>query len=207
VLGEIGIEFPSKQKEEIDFDRLKKQIANKVLPLLIKTQIEEKEIPSYQKFALEYFKYLAMLNKPGMKMVTEKWQRAGLKLHIISGIKKTINSVLRGEIKRIESKKPLPTEKQEKMAIGFTRYRIKIERIEAEVHKILCDLAVQSALGGFTLYKDFARECYRVLKRYYGKDSLEQKLIEIIRRWVKEGLKEDVLLKVKDVTIKVFEGK
>ncbi|MFB0509516.1 MAG: hypothetical protein ACETVX_03390, partial [bacterium] len=41
----INIEFPSKEKEEIDFDRLKKQIANKVLPLLIKNQIEEKEIP------------------------------------------------------------------------------------------------------------------------------------------------------------------
>ena len=35
---EIGVEFPSKEKEEIDFDRLKKQIANKVLPLLIKNQ-------------------------------------------------------------------------------------------------------------------------------------------------------------------------
>ncbi|MFB0509354.1 MAG: hypothetical protein ACETVX_02560, partial [bacterium] len=59
----------------------------------------------------------------GMKMVTEKWQRVGLKLHIISGIKKIINSVLRGEIKRILAKKPLPTEKQEKMAIGFIRLR------------------------------------------------------------------------------------
>jgi len=49
-------------------------------------------------------------------MVTEKWQRAGLKLHLISKIKKIINSVLREEIKRIESKKPLPTEKPEKMA-------------------------------------------------------------------------------------------
>ena len=66
---EIGIEFPSKQKEEIDFDRLKKQIKNNVIILLNKNQTGESEINSYQKFALEYFDFLATLNKAGMKMV------------------------------------------------------------------------------------------------------------------------------------------
>jgi hypothetical protein len=89
------------------------------------------------------------------------------------------------------------------MAIGFTKYRIKIERVEAGVHKVLCELGVQSPW--FALYKDFARECYRALKRYYGKEILSDKFQAIIRRWVKEGLKEDVLLKVKDATIKVVE--
>ena len=232
---EINIEFPSKEKEEIDFDRLKKQIKDKVTALVNKEyntltsvlshqgrgriekaysksiatshseRSEESVLNSYQKFALEYFEFLATLNKPGMKMVAEKWQRAGLKLNYLFKIKKIINSVLRGEIKRIESKKPLPTEKQEKMAIGFTRYRIKIERIEAGVHKVLCELGIQPPW--FALYNDFARECYRSLKRYYGKEMLSEKLKEIIRRWVKEGLKEDVLLKVKEATIKVVEGK
>jgi transcriptional regulator with XRE-family HTH domain len=232
---EIGVEFPSKEKEEIDFDRLKKQIKDKVTALVNKADItltsilshqgrggkekaysksiatshsersKESVLTSYQKFALEYFEFLATLNKPGMKMVADKWQRAGLKLNYLFKIKKIINSVLRGEIKRIESKKPLPTEKQEKMAIGFTKYRIKIERIEAEVHKVLCELGVGTTW--FALYKDFARECYRSLKRYYGKEMLSEKLKEIIRRWVKEGLKEDVLLKVKEATIKVVEGK
>jgi transcriptional regulator with XRE-family HTH domain len=202
---EINIEFPSKEKEEIDFDRLKKQIKDKVLVLVNRNQIEENRTNSYQRFALEYFEFLTTLNKPGMKMVTEKWQRAGLKLNLLFKIKKIINSVLRGEIKRIEAKKPLPTEKQEKMAIGFTKYRVKIERIEAAVHKVLCELGIQPPW--FALYKDFARECYRALKRYYGKEILSEKLQEIIRRWVKEGLKEDVLLKVKGATIKVVEGK
>ncbi len=206
---EIGIEFPSKEKEEIDFDRLKKQIKDKVLVSLAREshseQSEESILNSYLKFALEYFDFLAALNKAGMKMVADKYRRAGLKLNLLFKIKKIINSVLRGEIKRITAKKPLPTEKQEKMAIGFTKYRIKIERIEAAVHKVLCELGVQTSW--FTLYKDFARECYRVFKRYYGKDSLDQKLNEITRRWVKEGLKEDVLLKVKDATIKVIEGR
>jgi len=96
VLGETGIEFPSKEKpkQDIDFDRLKSRIENKVVPFLIKNEIEGNQASLYQKFAFEYFEYLAALNKPGMRMVTEKWQRAGLKLHLIFKIKKIINSVL-----------------------------------------------------------------------------------------------------------------
>jgi hypothetical protein len=145
---EIGIEFPSKEKEEIDFDRLKKQIKDKVIALVNKEDNtltlvlshrgrgEDAVIADYQKFALEYFDFLATLNKAGMKMVTDKYQRAGLKLNLLFKIKKIINSVLRGEIKRISAKKPLPTEKQEKMAIGFTKYRTRIERIEAATRRV-----------------------------------------------------------------------
>jgi transcriptional regulator with XRE-family HTH domain len=214
---EIGVEFPSKEKEEIDFDRLKKQIKDKVTALVNKEGLTltptlshqgrggDAVIANYQKFAQEYFEFLTTLNKAGMKMVADKYHRAGLQLNLISKIKKIINSVLRGEIKRIESKKPLPTGKQEKMAIGFTKYRIRIEQIEAEVHKILCELGVQPPW--FALYKDFARECYRILKRYYGKEILSDKFQAIIKRWVKEGLKEYVLLTVKEATIKVFARK
>ena len=120
-------------------------------------------------------------------------------------ITKISYSVIGAEIKRIESKKPLPTEKQEKMAIGFTKYRIRIEKIEAEVHKLLCALGVPTTWFG--MYKAFSRECYRALKKYYGNGSLDDKFQTIIKRWIKEGLKEDVLLKVRDATIKAFTGK
>ena len=79
-------------------------------------------------------------------MVIEKYQRAGLERHLLFKIKKIVFSVIGAEIKRIEAKKPLPTEKQEKMAIGFTKYRIRMERIEAEVHKVLCELGVPTPL-------------------------------------------------------------
>ena len=204
---EIGVEFPSKEKEEIDFTRLKKQVKDKVLVLLTKNQVEENQINSYQRFASEFFDFLAALNKPGRKMVVEKYQRAGLARHLLFKITKIIYSVIGAELKRIEAKKPLPTEKQERMTIGFTRYRIRMERIETAVHKLLCELGVESAMGRFALYKDFARECYGILKRYYGRESLSDKLQAITKRWVKEGLKEDVLLKVRDVTIKAFTGK
>jgi len=248
---EIGVEFPSKEKEEIDFERLKKIIKDKVVRLVSKEdntltsvlspnrvprpeqgrfdhqgrggKAEEKitlsptrsyqergekaVMTAYQKFAMEYFEFMASLNKAGMKMVVDKYQRVGLQLNLIYRIKKIINSVLRGEIKRIEAKKPLPTAKQERMAVGYTRYRMRMEKIEAEVHKLLCELGVQAGSGKFALYKDFARECYGILKRYYGKESLAEKFQPIIKRWVKEGLEEDVLLKVRDVTIKAFIGK
>jgi transcriptional regulator with XRE-family HTH domain len=212
---EINVEFPSKEKEEIDFTRLKKRIKDKVEMLVSKEENTltpalshqgrggEAIMTAYQRFASEFFDFLAALNKPGMKMVIEKYQRAGLARHLIFKIKKIVFSVIGAELKRIEAKKPLPTEKQEKMAIGFTKYRIKIERIEAEVHKVLCELGVQTPM--FVLYKDFARECYRTFKQHWGKPILNQKLTQIINRWVKEGLKEDVLLKVKDATIKVIE--
>ncbi|MDH5684235.1 MAG: hypothetical protein OEZ20_07210, partial [candidate division WOR-3 bacterium] len=130
--------------------------------------------------------------------------RAGLQRHLLFKITKIIYSVIGAEIKRIEAKKPLPTEKQEKMAIGFTKYRIRIEKIEAETHKLLCDLSVPTPW--FALYKSFTRECYRVLKKYYGKNQelFNKTLTEIIERWQKEGLKEDVLLKLKDKIINVF---
>jgi transcriptional regulator with XRE-family HTH domain len=226
---EINVEFPSKEKEEIDFDRLKKQIRGKVEALLSKEDntltsvlshqgrggkaILEKynqgrgkdaEIFAYQKFALEFFDFMATLNKAGMRMVSDKYLRVGLQFNLISKIKKIINSVIYGEIKRIEAKKPLPTAKQEKMAIGFTNYRIIIERIEAEVHSVLCELGVKTAW--FSLYQDFARQCYVALRKYYGKDQekLARHLTELIERWKKEGLEETVLVKVKDKVIAVF---
>jgi hypothetical protein len=203
---EIGIEFPSKEKpkRDIDFDRLKSRIDGKVSAFLIKNRVEENQSSFYQKFVREYSDFLSTLNKSGMKAVTERYQRAGLKTNILFGLKKIINNVLRAEIKRISAKKPLPSEKQEKMAIGFTKYRMIIEKIEAEVHKVLCEIGIQPPW--FALYKGFARECYRALKKYYGKNQerFNKTIDEIISRWNKEGLKEDILLKLKDKIISVF---
>ena len=203
---EIGIEFPSKEKpkRDIDFDRLKSRIESKVSPFLIKNKIEENQASFYQKFVREYFDFLATLNKSGMKAVGDKYQRTGLKTNILFGLKKIITNVLRAELKRISAKKPLPTDKQQKMAIGFTKYRIIIEKIEAEVHKLLCELGVQTPW--FALYKGFTRECYRALRKYYGtnQEQFNKTINEIINRWQKEGLKEDVLLKLKDKIISVF---
>ena len=102
--------------------------------------------------------------------------------HLLSKITKIVYSIIRAEIKRIEAKKPLPTAKQEKMAIGFTKYRIRIEKIEAETHKLLCDLSVPTSWFGF--YKAFTRECYKEIKKFYRKDQakLNKSLDELVKR-------------------------
>jgi len=204
---EIGVEFPSKEKpkRDIDFDRLKSRIENKVTPFLIKNDIEGNQASLCQKFTREYFDFMATVNKPAMKATIDKYLRAGLKFNIIHGLRKIIINEIKAEIKRIEAKKPLPSEKQQKMAIGFTKYRIRIEQIEAEVHKLLCELDVPTSW--FASYKAFTRECYRALKKYYGKvawEKMNEILDKIVNRWQKEGLKEDVLHKLKDKIISVF---
>ena len=47
----------------------------------------------------------------------------------------------------------------------------------------------------------------KALKKYYGKnqEQLDKNLTEIVVRWVKEGLKKDVLIKLKDKIISVLE--
>ncbi len=91
------------------------------------------------------------------------------------------------------------------MAIGFTKYRIKIEEIETAVHKTLCELGVQPPW--FALYKDFAREYYKTLKRYYGKQRLAERCAEIVKKWVKKGLKENIIVKVGEVIERMFENR
>jgi transcriptional regulator with XRE-family HTH domain len=215
---EINIEFPSKEKEEIDFERLKKIIKDKVIALIKKEEVtltptlshrgrgEDSIYSDYQKFALEYFDFLATLNKAGMKMVIEKYQRAGFERHLIFKIKKIVFSVIGADLKRIEAKKPLPTEKQEKMAIGFTKYRMRIERIEAEVHKLLCELAVPTPW--FSLYKDYTRASVKVLKKYYGKnpEALRKAFMAIEQRWLKEGLNQEILIKLRERIVSTFEN-
>ncbi len=183
---------------------MKSRIESKVAPFLIKNNISDNQASLYQKFVREYFDFLATLNKSGMKSVTDKYQRTGLKTNILFGLKKIINNILRAEIKRISAQKPLPSEKQQKMAVGFTKYRIIIEKIEAETHKLLCEMSTPSPW--FALYKGFSRECYKEIKKYYGRapDKLNAALKDITTHWQKQSLKQEVLLKIKDKIISTF---
>lgn len=104
------------------------------------------------------------------------------------------------------TRKPLPDEKRENMAIEFAKYRIRIEKVEEEVHKILCDFA--PGTYSFPFYKDCARAFFSALVKYYGKDQkqLNKKLTEIIRLGVGNGLKENILLRIKEKVISVFKS-
>ncbi|MDH5186849.1 MAG: helix-turn-helix domain-containing protein [candidate division WOR-3 bacterium] len=104
------------------------------------------------------------------------------------------------------TQKPLSTKKQEEMAIEFAKYRIKIEKVEAEVHKILCDFA--PGTYSFPFYKDCARAFFSALVKYYGKDQkkLNKKLTEIIQLGKSNGLKENILLRIKEKVVSVFKS-
>ena len=117
-----------------------------------------------------------------------------------------MNNILRSELKRILAQRPLPSQKQEKMAIGFTKYRIINEHVEAEAHKLLRDLSVPTSW--FSLYKAFVRVCYKTLKKYSGRnqDLMNKTLADIVRKWVKQGLKEEVLLKLQGKIISVYNN-
>ncbi len=79
---------------------------------------------------------------------------------------------------------------------------IAIEKLEA--HKLLCELGILPPW--FASYKAFVRQSLKVLKKHYGKnqDLLNKNLSEIVEQWKKEGLKEEVLLKLKEKIIAVF---
>jgi len=100
--------------------------------------------------------------------------------------------------------KPLTKQKKEKMSVGFAQHRVMIEPIEAGVQKLLGELSAPLYSNQF--YKAFARECYSALKKYYHKDPLllTQRLAEIMKTWKVQGLTEEILEKVKEITIRAF---
>lgn len=98
---EINIEFPSKGKEEIDFDRLKKSITDKVLILLSRNQIGESRIILYQKFAREYYQTLKKHYNQDPKILTKKlmnvvqrWQKEGLQKEILIQLQEKIEPMV-----------------------------------------------------------------------------------------------------------------
>jgi len=114
--------------------------------------------------------------------------------------------------------KPLKQEKQEKMAIGFLKHRVVIEPIEREITILLGDSGELPINNQF--YKAFARECYSTIKKANmplmdtGKKKekssvdicgLNEKLNQIIEKWVKKGLKREILEQVKQIPIRYLK--
>ncbi|MCX7784720.1 MAG: helix-turn-helix domain-containing protein [candidate division WOR-3 bacterium] len=183
--------FPYHKYKYVDLIRLKKTIDDKILELLEKSKVEKELIPYYMLFADEFFSSLE-----------EKLLRAELKPSILLNIKRTVQKILNAERKRIMTK-PLSKGKREQMAIGFTETQVAIEPILNDVRKQLNEIAPD--ITWIMLYEDFAQEICLALNKYNKNDELlENELNEIIKRWVKRGLKEIDLQKVKDATIKAF---
>jgi transcriptional regulator with XRE-family HTH domain len=103
--------------------------------------------------------------------------------------------------------KPLPQQQKEKMAVDFGKHRAVIEGIEREATILLGDSQEPFILNHY--YKAFARECYSAIKKLTTKEisadsassALNIKLSQIIEKWIKKGLKRDILEKIKEIPI------
>ncbi len=206
-LYETKIQYPKTPFQSasggLDWERTKIKIDKKVKTLLFNYKLDENAKRPYFTLTNEF---IANYDTGQIPTIFQKhWQARILNRPIIEAIRKIVYQTVKTEQKRLKKQKVLPSEKFRKMAGSFLRYRIKIEPIETEVQKKLGEYNVPIAQN--QAYKDFVRECYSALKKYYHKDPslLTQKFAEITKAWKQMGLKDEVMEKVKDTTISVYK--
>lgn len=189
----------------LDKDKLEAKIAREISKYLSDHNVDKKLYPTYLDFA--YFVLPRVLNsKPNPPLDTRPWLKSGIRRELLEHINLMIYKIVRIEKNKLVKRKLPTTDKQKKMVIGFLKYRVMIEQVETEVHKLLNELQVPYSL--YHGYKDFARECFSNLKKLYFKDQslLSQRFAQSIRGWKEAKLDENVLLKVKEVTINEFKN-
>lgn len=107
--------------------------------------------------------------------------------------------------------KPLTEFQKQKMATGYARHQAVMNKIEREITLFLGDSGEPYGFNQF--YKAFARECYSILRKNkpqkiqnsQKKDSVDSVLSVVIGKWVKKGLKREILEKIKEIPIKYFK--
>jgi transcriptional regulator with XRE-family HTH domain len=182
---------------------LRTKIDKKVKVLLFNHQLDENGKRPYFNLTNELISNYdtgqipAILKKHGQARI--------LKYGIIDEIRKIVYQTVRIEQYRLKKQKALPSEKFRKMSGEFLRYRVKIEPIEAEVQKKLGELNVPIVQN--QAYKNFTRECYQAIKKYFYKDRLllKQRFAEIMKTYKAQELKEDVLLQIREMIMSKFQ--
>lgn len=188
----------------LDIDKLKAKINRMLDQYMSDHKIDKHLIPIYQDFTSYVLK--RVLNpKPNPPLDFKPWIKSSVQTNQLYYINQMIYKIVHQEEKKLNRRRIPTTEKQKKMVIGFLKYRVMIEQVETETHKLLNELEVP--FSQYHLYKDFARECFSHLKKLYFKDQmlLSQRFAQSIRGWKEAKLDKNVLEKVKEVTIKVFQ--
>ncbi|MCX7785913.1 MAG: helix-turn-helix domain-containing protein [candidate division WOR-3 bacterium] len=201
-LYETKIQYPKAPFPKLDWERIKIKVDKKVKELLFNHQLTEDQKTPYFTFVKEL---IDNYDNPQVETIFEKYYRSKeLNWRIVSEIRSIIYKIVRTEQKRLLKPKPLPKEKISMMAGEFLKYRIKIEPIEEQVQKKLGELVVPTIYN--QAYKDFARECFSVFKKFYHKDPmrLTQRLTEIKKIWQAKGLNEEVMDAIKEIVIQGF---
>jgi transcriptional regulator with XRE-family HTH domain len=197
------VQYPKTPFQKLDWERIKTKIDKKVKALLFNHQMDENAKQPYFNLTDEL---ITNYDTGQIPAILKKHRQARiLKYGIIEEIRKIVYQAVRTEQYRLRKQKALPSEKAKKMAGEFLRYRVKIEPIEAEVQKKLGELKVPIVHN--QAYKNFIRESFQALKKYFHKDKLllKQRFAEIIRTYKAQGLKEEVLLPLKDIILRYIE--
>jgi len=189
----------------LDPDKLKTKISQEVSKFLSDHQVDKTLYPTYIDFAFSIIPR-AQSTKPNPPLNTKPWLKDGIRPELLHHINLMIFKIVHKEENKLSRRKVPSTEKQKRMVIGFLKYREMIEQVEAEVHQLLNEAQVPFTL--YTGYKDFARECFSHLRKLYFKDQLllSQRFAQTIRGWKEAKLDENVLNKVKEITIRQFQN-
>ncbi|MBS4016174.1 MAG: helix-turn-helix domain-containing protein [Candidatus Latescibacteria bacterium] len=199
-----SVKYQRKPSEQLNQRILKDKIEKKVRMLLSNHKTDVKLISHYLEFA-GHILQRALSPDYNPPLDYNLWLRPGMIKILLSEISHIVYQTVRTEKRKLVRRKLPSTEKQKKMVLGLVKYRQVIEQIEYEVHQLLNELQVNLAL--YLAYKNYARMCYKAMKKCYLKDEslLTQKFVEAKKTWLLMGLDDGVMEKIKQVVMEVYK--
>jgi|GEM_PF-1032938 len=166
--------------------------------------VKPEEKDKYLAFAEEYFQALQTEEKKqleALKEASERYERLGLNLEIMSKIKKIVIKALRREEKRSE-RKVIQPEKEKRMTIGYARYLSLRETLKERTKQLIC-YKKGAKLIHIKMYFTAAMEYYKILKKNKGSPPPE-KTKEWLEKKAKEGYFLDWLADVMKIVEEEF---
>jgi len=214
LLYETKIKPPQNFYTKVDLELVKQKVENKVRTFCQNLRIKDELISHYLNFANETCAEPCPESSsgspnsatPNYKSIIDKYSTPGISKPYLIKIMNIAIKIHHTEEKKVQKQKPLRLKKAKAMAVKYVESRIKLEPIEAEVSKFLAEHNLKDNVL-YNSYMNFARECYGKIRKYHIKDPslLKQHLTEISRAWLRSGLKQEILEKVKEVVVVHFE--
>jgi len=188
----------------IDISTLRDRVERKVKLFLSNHRLDVNFIPVYLSYADKIIDWQRD-PKLSLNAVEKQFIKSNITPNLFHPVRRIVIDTVRNIEKQHKRKKPITSEKQKKMVQGYLRFRVDMEQIEADVNQVLNDLQIKEVF--YLSYKDFARECYKIIRKYYNKDPLllKQNLDNIVVGWKSAGLDEEILQKVRKAVIEKYK--
>jgi hypothetical protein len=198
-LYEAKIRPPQNFYTQVDMELVKQKITIKVLKYLNTLKFDQKLIGHYLEFALK----VIMVSK--YAPLIKQYNISGISKSYLTEIMNIAVSTEHAEQKKVQAQKPITRQKARDMAKKYIQVRIKLVPVETAVNRLLVEHNLsQSAY--YTGYMNFARECYRVIKKHLAKDELimKQKLVNLYRVYTEQGLDKEIAEKIRQTVLKLY---